>query len=184
MHLQSPNMVFVATPQSVPKFPPRRFTPQSSSTKLICNYCKQTGHSVANCYKLRNKGQSHAPFQQTATAISSSSFAPASYTENPSQSSILIASDVEALIHKVLSRSSTALSITSGKHSWFINSTCCNHMTPNPTLFSQKFTLSSNPTIYTADGSRLPVNDIRSISLPNLSVDNTYLVPLLSLNLL
>ena len=57
-------------------------------------------------------------------------------------------------------------------------------MTPDPTLFSQKSAISSNPTIYTADSSRLPVSHTRSISSPNLSVDNTYLVPQLSLNLL
>jgi hypothetical protein len=57
-------------------------------------------------------------------------------------------------------------------------------MTPNPTLFSQKSALSPNPTIYTTDGSRLPVSHTGSISSPNLSVDNTYLVPQLSLNLL
>jgi hypothetical protein len=57
-------------------------------------------------------------------------------------------------------------------------------MTPNPTLFSQKFALSPNPAIYSADGSRLPVSHIRSISSPNLSIDNTYFVPQLSLNLL
>jgi hypothetical protein len=57
-------------------------------------------------------------------------------------------------------------------------------MTSDPTLFSHKFSLSPNPAIYTADGSRLPVSHTGSISLPNLFVDNTYLVPQLSLNLL
>ena len=56
-------------------------------------------------------------------------------------------------------------------------------MTSDPTLFSQKSALSPNPTIYTADGSRLLVSHTGSISSPNLSVDNTYLVPQLSLNL-
>jgi hypothetical protein len=56
-------------------------------------------------------------------------------------------------------------------------------MTLDPTLFSQKFALFPNPTIYTADGSRLPVSHTESISSPNLSIDNTYLVPQLSLNL-
>jgi hypothetical protein len=110
--------------------------------------------------------------------------APASYIENPSQTSALTASDIEALIHQVLSRSSTALSVTSGKNSWFIDSACCNHLTSDPTLFSQKSAISPNLTIYTADGSRLPVSHIGFISSPNLSVDNTYLVPQLSLNLL
>jgi hypothetical protein len=57
-------------------------------------------------------------------------------------------------------------------------------MTPDPTLFSQKSAISPNPTIYTTDGFKLPVSHTGSISLPNLSVDNTYLVPQLSLNLL
>jgi hypothetical protein len=57
-------------------------------------------------------------------------------------------------------------------------------MTSDPILFSHKSALSPNPTIYTADGSRLPVSHNGSISLPNLFVDNTYLVPQLSLNLL
>jgi hypothetical protein len=184
MHLQSPDMVVAATSQSVPKFTPGRSTPQSSFKKLMCNYCKQPGHSIANCYKLQNRRQSRAPFQQTVAVVSSGSSAPASYTENPSQTSALTTSDVEALIHQVLSCSSTALSVTSGKNSWFIDSACCNHMTSDPTLFSQKFALSPNPTIYTVDGSRLPVSHTSFISSPSLSVDNTYLVPQLSLNLL
>jgi hypothetical protein len=57
-------------------------------------------------------------------------------------------------------------------------------MTSDPTLFSQKSALSPNPTIYSADGSRLPVSHTSSISSPSLSIDNTYLVPQLSLNLL
>jgi hypothetical protein len=57
-------------------------------------------------------------------------------------------------------------------------------MTSNPTLFSHKSTLSPNPAIYTANGFRLHVSHTGSISLPNQSVDNAYLVPQLSLNLL
>jgi hypothetical protein len=54
MPLQSPDMVVAATSQSVPKFTPGRSTPQSSFKKLMCNYCKLLGHSIANCYKLQN----------------------------------------------------------------------------------------------------------------------------------
>ena len=114
-----------------------------------------------------------APFQLIAAVVSNGSSAPASYTENPSQTSTLIVFDVEALIHQALSRSSTALSVTLGKNSWFIDYACCNHMTLDLTLFSQKSALSPNLTIYTASGSRLPVSHTGSISSPNLSVDNT-----------
>jgi hypothetical protein len=184
MHLQSPDMVVTARFQSVPKYTPGRFTLYSSFKKLICNYCKQSSHYVANCYKLQNKRQSWAPFQQTAAVVSSGSSILASYIENPSQTFALTASDVKALIHQVLSCSSTALFVISGKNAWFIDSAFCNHMTSNPTLFSHKSAFSPNPVIYTVDGSRLPVSHTGSISSPNLSVDNTYIVPQLSLNLL
>jgi hypothetical protein len=136
MHLQSQDMLVAATPQSVSKFTPGRSTPQSSFKKLICNYCKQPSHSIANCYKLQNKCQSRAPFQQTFAVVSFGFSAPACYTENPSQASFLTTSNVEALIHQVLSRSSITLSVTSGKNSLFTDSACCNHMTLDPTLFS------------------------------------------------
>ncbi|KAG6636724.1 hypothetical protein CIPAW_11G130800 [Carya illinoinensis] len=56
-------------------------------------------------------------------------------------------------------------------------------MTSDSTIFSQKSTLSPNPIIYTVDGSHLSVSQIGSIFSPTLSVDNTYLIPNLSLNL-
>ncbi|KAG6632561.1 hypothetical protein CIPAW_13G167900 [Carya illinoinensis] len=57
-------------------------------------------------------------------------------------------------------------------------------MTFDSTIFSQKSTLSPNPIIYSADSSHLPVSQIGSISSLTLSVDNTYLVSKLSVNLL
>jgi hypothetical protein len=141
IHLQSPNMVVGVAPQSVPKFTPRRSTPQSSFKKLICNYCKQPGHFVLNCYKLQNRRQSQPPFQQTTAVVLSGSSATTSYIENPSQSPTLIAFEVEALIHQVPSCSSIALSVRLGKNSWFIDSACCNHMTLNLTLFPKSIEL-------------------------------------------
>jgi hypothetical protein len=161
-----------------------RFTAQSSFKKIICNYSKKPGHFASNCYKLQKRNQSQAPFQQAIIAALSGSSTPEPFTENPSQFSALTVANVEALIHQVLSRSSKALTVTSGKHSWFIDSACCNHMTPDLTFISQKTSSSPNPVNYTAEGSQLPVSHTSSISSPHLTVNNKYLVPKLSLNLL
>jgi hypothetical protein len=88
------------------------------------------------------------------------------------------------LIHQVLSQSSTAFSVTPGKSQWFIDSACCSHMTSDSTIFSHKTAISLNPTIYTVDGSHMPVSHVGSISTSNLSISHTYLVPKLSSNLL
>ena len=47
----------------------------------------------------------------------------------PSLASSLTTTDIEAVVQQVLSRTSTALSITSGKQPWFFDTACCNHMT-------------------------------------------------------
>ena len=49
----------------------------------------------------------------------------------PSLASSLTTVDIEAVVQQVLSRTSTAFSITSGKQPWFFDTACCNHMTPD-----------------------------------------------------
>ena len=49
----------------------------------------------------------------------------------PSLASSLTTADIEAIVQQVLSRTSTALSVTSGKQPWFFDTACCNHMTPD-----------------------------------------------------
>ena len=50
---------------------------------------------------------------------------------SPSLASSLTTADIEAVVQQVLSHTSTALSITSGKQPWFFDIACYNHMTPN-----------------------------------------------------
>jgi hypothetical protein len=94
--------------------------------------------------------------------------------------------EIEALIHKVLSKSTlnTTMSSTPGNSSWYIDYACWNHMTPNLSIFSTKSVLPRPTTIYTANGSHLDVSHIGSVSTYQLSMSDTYLVPNLSLNLL
>ena len=48
-----------------------------------------------------------------------------------SLTSSLTTVDIESVIQQVLSRTSTALFVTSGKQPWFFDTACCNHMTPD-----------------------------------------------------
>ena len=47
----------------------------------------------------------------------------------PSLASSFTTIDIKVVVQQVLSQTSIALSVTSGKHSWFFYTTCCNHMT-------------------------------------------------------
>ena len=77
-----------------------------------------------------------------------------------------------------------ALSITSGNKSRFLDLACCNHMTSHASHFSQKTPLAPSLIIYIVDNSHMSVSHIGTVSYPNLTIPDTYLVPKLSLNLL
>uniref|UniRef100_A0A2N9IYG8 Uncharacterized protein n=1 Tax=Fagus sylvatica TaxID=28930 RepID=A0A2N9IYG8_FAGSY len=73
---------------------------------------------------------------------------------------------------------------TPGNKSWLLDSACCNHMTPHASHFSQKAPLAPSLIIYTTDSSHMSVSHIGTVSSPDLTIPDTYLVPKLSLNLL
>ena len=80
---------------------------------------------------------------------------------------------------------SSSLSVLSGMShtSCFMDSACCNHMTPHSSLF---FELKPGPhllNIRTANGSTMSSPNIGSISTSNLSVPGIFNVPNLSYNL-
>ena len=102
----------------------------------------------------------------------------------PSLALSLATADIEAFVQQVLSCASTALSVTSGKQLWFFDIACCNHMTPDESQFSDKALLEHPITIYTADGTPMPVSHKGTISSPCLSLNDTFHIPKLSLNLL
>ena len=102
----------------------------------------------------------------------------------PSLASLLTTTDIEAIVQKVLSQNSTTLFVTSGNHSWFFDTACCNHMTPDESQFSDKASLAHPISIYTADGTLMLVVHKGTISTPSLSLSDTFHIPKLSLNLL
>ena len=102
----------------------------------------------------------------------------------PSLASSLTTVDIKAVVQQVLSRTSTAFSITSGKQPWFFDTACCNHMTLDESQFSDKALLEHPITIHTANGTPMPISHKGTISSPCLSLNDTFHIPKLSLNLL
>ena len=98
--------------------------------------------------------------------------------------SSLTTTDIEAIVQQVLSRTSTALSVTSVIQPWFLYTACCNHMTLNESQFSDKAPLKHPITIYIADGTPMLVSHKGTISSSCLSLSDTFHIPKLSLNLL
>ena len=103
---------------------------------------------------------------------------------SPSLASSLTTADIEAVVQQVLSHTSTALSVTSSKQPWFFDTACCNHMTPNESQFFDKAPFEYPITIYTADGTPMPISHKGTIYSPYLSLSDTFHIPKLSLNLL
>ena len=67
--------------------------------------------------------------------------------------------------------------------SWLMDSTCCNHMTPYSSLFSDLKPAPHLLNIRTENGSTMFGHNIGSISTSNLSVPGVFNVPNLSYNL-
>ena len=76
----------------------------------------------------------------------------------PSLASSLTTADIEAVVQQILSRTSTALFVTSGKQPWFFDTACFNHITLDESQFSNKAPLKHPITIYTADGTPMPIS--------------------------
>ena len=94
-----------------------------------CEFCLAKGHDISVCQKLQKfvQEQNKASLPRAAAICSLDSLVLA----GPSLAFSLTTADIEAVVHQVLFRTSTALSVTSGKQSWFFYTACCNHMTPD-----------------------------------------------------
>jgi hypothetical protein len=169
-HLSSSDVV-LATPR-----------PPSSSDRphRICTYYQKLGHNITECYRKKNddkrkQHQSRGTFPRPQAAAVSSA---------PVDDPVVTVSQLESMFHRYMFQPSPAFSVTSGNKSWLLDSACCNHMTPHASHFSQKTHLAPSPIIYTADSSHMSVSHIGTISSPDFTIPDTYLVPKLSLNLL
>ena len=66
---------------------------------------------------------------------------------------------------------------------WLMDFTCCNHMTPHSSLFSELKPAPHPLNIRTANGSTMSGHNIGSVSTSNLSIPGVFNVPDLSYNL-
>ena len=76
----------------------------------------------------------------------------------PSLASSLITANIEAVIQQVLSRTFNVPFVTLDKQPKFFDTACNNHMTPDESQFSDKAPLEHPITIYTVDGTPMPVS--------------------------
>ncbi|GAV77126.1 hypothetical protein CFOL_v3_20598, partial [Cephalotus follicularis] len=169
---QSPFIIAVTS-----STPPQR---SDNSKRSRCTHCHRIEHTVKTCYDIvgRPLGKSPGIKSTVATTI-----APSGY-ESSSQIHQFSTSDLDALLHQVMSRTgSSAMFVTSG-NAWLIDSAYCNHMTSDPKLFTGKHVVHNGPTIYTANGSNMHVTYTGIVQTQSFSIPDTYLVPHLSLNLL
>ena len=138
--------------------------PTSQPSKGTCyEFCHAKGHDISICRKLQKfiQEQNKSSLPRAAAVCPSDSSVPL----GPSLASSLITADIEAVVQQVLYRTSTALFVASGKQPWFFDTACCNHITPNESEFSDKSPLEHPITIYTADGTPMPVSHKGTIIL-------------------
>ena len=115
----------LATPSPQPPIatftaPPRINSgcPNSQSSKgTRCEFCHTKGHDITVCHKLQKFVQEYnkASLPWTADVCPLDP----SVLTSPSLASSLTAANIEVVIQQALSRTSTALSVTSDKQPWF-----------------------------------------------------------------
>ncbi|KAK9190946.1 hypothetical protein WN943_019556 [Citrus x changshan-huyou] len=97
-----------------------------------------------------------------AAVVNDNSSVQANIEQSLFSTSITI-SDLESLLQQLLQKSDntsiSASSISSGNSSWYFDSACCNHMTPDSTF---KSIVSNSPDIHTANESSMPISHIGS----------------------
>uniref|UniRef100_A0A2N9H2Q3 Integrase catalytic domain-containing protein n=1 Tax=Fagus sylvatica TaxID=28930 RepID=A0A2N9H2Q3_FAGSY len=149
-----------------------------------CRYCHKIGHIVYNC-PTRPPKPSHSrtlprPNNPSIVAATTESFSA------PSLSYVSVSelrSLVFSIVKQILSTSGKVSSAVSG-NTWYFDSACCNHMSPDSQLFSSVIPTTHAPLIQTANGSYISANHTDSVSTPTLSLSDTYLILNLTLNLI
>uniref|UniRef100_A0A2N9G7D2 Integrase catalytic domain-containing protein n=1 Tax=Fagus sylvatica TaxID=28930 RepID=A0A2N9G7D2_FAGSY len=151
---------------------------------IQCRYCHKIGHIVYNCpTKPPKPGQSGIlprPVNHSVAVAAEDS------PSDPSLSSIPVSElgpMVFTMVKQFLSSSDKVSSTVSG-NTWYFDSACCNHMSPDSQLFSSIIPTTHAPLIQTANGSHLAASHTGSVSTSTLSLSDTYLIPNLTLNLI
>ena len=146
--------------------------------KHFCNFCKRFGHNIETCYQ-RNKS---AVSISTTVANTESvqpmvaQFSRSTFTISRDDLVNIIANVISMVGNASYSSSLIALS-NMFPTSWLIDSSCCNHMTPHSSLFSELKPTPHPLNIRTTNSSTIFGHNISSISTSNLSVPRVFNVP-------
>ena len=97
--------------------------------------------------------------------------------------------DIQALLQQLQLDSgksiSQVLSVTLGtSQSWYFDSTYCNHMIFDSSIFTSKTRPVIAPIVHTTGNLVMHVQNIGTINTPKLSISDVFHVPKVSLNLL
>ena len=164
------------------------------SSSCCNNYRRQSskrfGHNIETCYHC-NKSAISISAANISNTESVQPMAPVSAQSKSSRRTFTMSTNdlkniIANIIHMVGNASySSSLSTLSGmsSSSWLMDSTCCNHMTPHLSLFSELKHAPHPLNIRTANGSTMSSHNIGSFSISNLSVPRVFNVPDLSYNL-
>jgi hypothetical protein len=156
----------------------------SKCPTIQCRYCHKIGHIVYNCpTKPPKPGQSGILLRPVNHSVA------AAAEDSPSDPSLLSipVSELGPLVFTMVKQfmsSSDKVSFAVSGNTWYFDSACCNHMSPDSQLFSSVIPTTHAPLIQTANGSHIAVSHTGSISTSTLSLSNTYLIPNLILNLI
>jgi hypothetical protein len=109
---------------------------QNMHAPIQCFYCHRLVNRSVSVKKRLYQGNHWTPSHKV-TAVTHPDASDMALTSIAPSPSTLSPTEIETLIHQVISKSNLniAMATTLGTFSWFIDSACCNHMTPDSFLF-------------------------------------------------
>jgi hypothetical protein len=156
----------------------------SECSTIKCRYYHKISHIVYNCpTKPPKPGQSGILPRLVNHSVA---VAAEDSPSDPSLLSVMVSELgplVFTMVKQFLSTSDKVSSVVSG-NTWYFDSACCNHMSPNSQLFSSVIPTTHAPLIQTANSSHITASHTGSVSTPTLSQFDIYLIPNLTLNLI
>ncbi|CAN1221479.1 Retrovirus-related Pol polyprotein from transposon TNT 1-94 [Linum grandiflorum] len=153
----------------------------------LCTYCKKSGHIITDCHKRKinnarnghgnsNSGSSFS-VQDVAIGLGS-----VSDVGNNNSIDSTVQDALQRVLPQALNAAFASLGISGNTPKWFLDSASFNHMTGQFDLFRDyKPVLDQH--VEVANGQRLPIEGIGTVSTSNLVLPNTLHVPTLVSNL-
>ena len=157
-----------------------------SSKKKTCRYCKKHGHVISGCFCLQSKKASKSSQPTPKNPQGSSSVSAAVATEE-SRTLTVSMNDLQNIVKQLINKSGSSLALSTHfpkSSTWYFDSACCNHMTPNIDALVCINNTCNVPYVRTANNSSMSVNHVGNVSDSKLTLSDVFHIPTLSLNLI